>query len=167
MAASAVLLYAAQHSPMAQPWALVGGHFTSALCGWLAVQWLHDPILVAAFAVGMSITGMSLLRCLHPPGAATALLIALNYPIFQPLGGAWLTYVVMLNVLMSLCAALLINAWILGKRYPDRHPHPTPIAHIDLQHALQQYPVAVSEEVLLELYRLAYQHARKSKKQGK
>jgi len=31
MAASAVLLYAVPHSPLAQPWNLVGGHLFSAI----------------------------------------------------------------------------------------------------------------------------------------
>ena len=35
IAASAVLLFAAPHSPMAQPWPLFGGHLISALAGWL------------------------------------------------------------------------------------------------------------------------------------
>lgn len=72
MGASAVLLFAAPHSPMAQPFPLVGGHLVSALIGVLAQQWVLPPFS-AGVAVGGAIITMHLLGCLHPPGGATAL----------------------------------------------------------------------------------------------
>jgi len=73
MAASAVLLYAVPRSQLAQPWNLVGGHLFSAICGWLSMAYISDPLLAAGVAVGAAIFLMYVLNCLHSPGAATPL----------------------------------------------------------------------------------------------
>lgn len=167
MAASAVLLYAAHHSPMAQPWALVGGHFISALCGWWVAQMWADPVTAAAIAVGLSIFMMSLSRCLHPPGAATALIMVLNYNSYRQYGAMWVTHVVFLNALISLFAAILINNFIPSRQYPTRTSRPVPpplaspiISKSDLEYALAQMDsvIDVSEEDLLTLYKIAHEH---------
>lgn len=170
MAASAVLLYAAQHSPMAQPWPLIGGHFVSAICGWLAAQLLADQVVAASVAVGMAIFAMSLFRCLHPPGAATALIMVLNYGAFREFGGQWVGYVVLLNALISLLAALTVNNLIPGRRYPMRKtlveasvaPLATPrISRADIERALAQIDsiIDVSEDDLLTIYEIAGKYA--------
>lgn len=168
MAASAVLLYAAHHSPMAQPWPLIGGHLVSALCGWWVVQLIADPVTAAAIAVGLSIFVMSLLRCLHPPGAATALIMVLNYANYRQFGGIWITHVVMLNASMSLIAAFIVNNLLPGRRYPSLATQPlvTPkISRNDLEYALSQMDtvIDVSEDDLLALYEMASQHAHRTK----
>lgn len=166
MAASAVLLYAAHHSPMAQPWPLIGGHFVSAICGWWIAQLIGDPVMAAAVAVGLAIFVMSLCNCLHPPGAATALIMVLNYTNYHQFGGNWITHVVILNAIMSLIAALIVNNLIPGRCYPVRKTHPkTPlnlkISREDVEFALTQMDsvLDVSEDDLLALYEIASQHA--------
>lgn len=166
MAASAVLLYAAHHSPMAQPWPLIGGHFVSAVCGWWIVQLIGDPVMAAAVAVGLSIFVMSLLRCLHPPGAATALIMVLNYANYRQFGGNWIAHVVILNALMSLIAALIVNNLVPGRRYPIRKKPAFPpisrkISKDDIEFALTKMDSVIdaSEDDLLALYELASQHA--------
>jgi CBS-domain-containing membrane protein len=71
MGASAVLLYAAPHSPLAQPWPLVGGNVISALVGISCAQLISNPLLAAPLGVALAITSMHYLRCLHPPGGGT------------------------------------------------------------------------------------------------
>lgn len=78
MGASAVLVFAVPASPLAQPWAVVGGNTLSALVGITSVHWIGSPAVAAAAAVGGAIGLMFALRCLHPPGGASALLVALN-----------------------------------------------------------------------------------------
>ncbi len=78
MGASAVLVFAVPASPLAQPWAVVGGNTLSALVGIACVHAVGQPQLAAALAVGAAIGLMFALRCLHPPGGASALLVALN-----------------------------------------------------------------------------------------
>ena len=78
MGASAVLVFAVPASPLAQPWAVLGGNTLSALVGIACVRWIGSPEFAAALAVGLAIGLMFALRCLHPPGGASALLVALN-----------------------------------------------------------------------------------------
>ncbi len=78
MGASAVLVFAVPASPLAQPWAVVAGNTLSALVGIACVRWIGSPEVAAALAVGLAIGLMFALRCLHPPGGASALLVALN-----------------------------------------------------------------------------------------
>lgn len=170
MAASAVLLYAAQHSPMAQPWPLIGGHFVSAVCGWLAAQFITDPVGAAAVAVGGAIFSMSLTRSLHPPGAATALIMVLNYGTYHEFGWQWAGYVVALNALISLLAALAVNNLMPGRYYPakkpvcrrpDIQPAVPLINREDIEVALAEMGgiIDVSEDDLLSIYRIAVKNA--------
>ncbi|MBT3506821.1 MAG: HPP family protein, partial [Methylococcales bacterium] len=72
----------------------------------------------AAFAVGISALLMILLRCLHPPGAATALAPIV---VDQQLGDLSLYFVLVpvgLNSAILLILALIINRWVLNRDYP-------------------------------------------------
>jgi CBS domain-containing membrane protein len=51
MAASVTLLYATPHSPLTQPWNLVGGHMVSAVAGLLCSLLIPEPSLAAGAAV--------------------------------------------------------------------------------------------------------------------
>lgn len=78
MGASGVILFALPQSPMARPWAVIGGHLLSAITGITCAALLRDIHLAAAVAAGTSLLVMSLARCVHPPGGATALLAVLG-----------------------------------------------------------------------------------------
>ena len=78
MRASAMLVFGVPASPMAQPWAVIGGNTVSALVGILCVQAFGVEPWVAGSVVGLAIGAMFLLRCLHPPGGASALLVVLS-----------------------------------------------------------------------------------------
>src|SRR5512147_693099 len=78
MGASSVLLFAALHSPMAQPWPFVGGHLISALIGITCYKLIPGVFLSAALAVALAIFVMHLLNCLHPPGGATSLAMVIS-----------------------------------------------------------------------------------------
>ena len=53
MGASAFLLFAVPHSPMSQPWPVVGGHFLSSVIGVACAQWIDSPALATATAVAI------------------------------------------------------------------------------------------------------------------
>jgi CBS domain-containing membrane protein len=78
MGASAVLVFGVPSSPLAQPWSVVGGNTLSALVGIACARWLGPPEFAAAVAVGAAIGLMLALRCLHPPGGASALMMVLG-----------------------------------------------------------------------------------------
>lgn len=163
MAAAAVLLYAAPHSPMAQPWPLVCGNLVSGLIGWLFSLLIPDPVLAAACAVGTAVLVMHLLNCLHPPGGATAMIMVLGAAQFHQHGWLWAGATVAANTLLSLFLALSINNLLPGRHYPQRHAtvQPKPqhgepgIADIEWALAQMDGVIDVSEEDLLEIYQLA------------
>lgn len=118
MGASAVILFIIPHSPLAQPWPLVGGQLVSAIIGVACAQSASNIILASAFAVGGSVLAMLLLRCLHPPGAATALAPVMAGEPLISLGYGFVLMPVGLNVAIMLVMALMINRWVLSYRYP-------------------------------------------------
>lgn len=179
MAASAVLLFAAPHSPMAQPWPLFGGHLISTLAGWICIQLVANPLLAAGCAVCLAIFLMHYLNCLHPPGGATALTLVLSSTQFHAMGWAGVAYVVATNAGMSLMLALLINNLMPGRRYPmpvDGHIRPIPepaatpvtIEECDIAWAASQVDsfVDISEEDLVMIYQLASQNAQRRYEQA-
>lgn len=114
MGASAVLLFAVPSSPMAQPWPTIGGNVISALVGIFIGHTIAEPALAAGVAVGVAIALMSLLRCLHPPGGAAALVA-----VFASPSASYLFPLVPIGlnaVLLVACALAYHRA--LGRSYP-------------------------------------------------
>lgn len=160
--AAAVLLFAVPASPMAQPWAAIGGNLVSAVVGVTVMRLGLDPMLSAGLAVGGAICAMALLRCLHPPGGAVALTAVLGGPVIHALGYGFVIAPVGVGTLL-----LLAMAWgfhqLSGHSYPHSAKHiadpPQPLpgdfSRADLRQAIEQYPdlldvdFADLEEVLL------------------
>ena len=118
--ASAVLIYGAIKSPLAQPRNLVGGHLISALIG-VSVFSLLSPLpwLAAAVAVATSIAVMHATRTLHPPGGATALIFVMGSPKIHHLGYLYVLMPVGAGVAVMLLVALLVNNLSPRRRYPE------------------------------------------------
>ncbi len=115
LGASAVLVFALPASPLAQPWALVGGNTLSALFGIACARWLAPPELAAAVAVCGAIGLMLALRCLHPPGGATALMMVMG-GITDP----WFAlFPVLLNSVLLAVAGIAYNQ-ATRRPYPHR-----------------------------------------------
>lgn len=113
LGATALLIFAVPASPMAQPWPVLLGNTLSAV---LAVGVAHVVKLVpvAIFvAVLAAILLMFALRCLHPPGAAMAVLVV-SSPLAHPL--ALITSAVAGSVAL-VALGVLINRWT-GRAYP-------------------------------------------------
>jgi CBS domain-containing membrane protein len=125
MGASAVILFIIPNSPLAQPWPLVGGQLVSALAGMFCAQIIPDTVLASACAVAGSVLVMLLLRCLHPPGAATALTPVMAGDPITSLGYGFVLMPVGLNVVIMLILAIAFNRWLLGYNYPVYSQHPT------------------------------------------
>lgn len=136
MGASAVLVFVLPASPLAQPWAVFGGHLIAAALGMAAHWLLPAPPLAAAVAVGSAIAAMSVARCLHPPAGGTALLTALPTPAVLAAGPAFLLAPLLLNVVVLLAMGFTWNR-LTGHSYPHRPaPIPTPanwVGHIEDQ----------------------------------
>jgi CBS domain-containing membrane protein len=124
MGATAVLLFAAPASPLAQPWPVLMGNTVSTLVGVAAGKLLDDVTLAAAVAVGVAIPVMMLLRCVHPPGGACALFAAVGTAAVADHGWAFALWPVGVDTVVLLAVAALVNN-LTGRPYPHA-PEPPP-----------------------------------------
>lgn len=168
MGASALMLLVIPNSPLAQPYPFVAGHLISAAAGVVCAATFKDIYLGAAFTVSLSLLGMFLFNCLHPPGAAAALVPILSAD-HQALGMEYLLLPVLINVITLLTLAWVMNRYVLKKDYPVRqqpqrvHDHhvddPSPMARLgirpdDLHEALSHFNayLDITEQDLIKLY---------------
>lgn len=118
--ASAVLVYGAVRSPLAQPRNLVGGHLLSAAVGVASWKLLHhQPWLAEAVAVATAIAVMHATRTLHPPGGATALIAVIGSPQIHDLGFFYVLMPATIGPLILLAIGLLVNNIPASRRYPE------------------------------------------------
>ena len=118
--ASAVLIYGAIKSPLAQPRNLIGGHVLSAIIGVACYQLLNQYMwLASAMAVATSIALMHATKTLHPPGGATALIAVIGGEKIHALGYLYAIIPVGVGATIMLAIALLINNIPQKRRYPE------------------------------------------------
>jgi CBS-domain-containing membrane protein len=118
--ASAVLVYGAVRSPLAQPRNLVGGHMVSALIGVAGYQVFPDQVwLATALVAATAVAAMHLTRTLHPPGGATALIAVIGGDQIHQLGYYYVLIPVGLGTLIMLGVALLVNNIPRTRKYPE------------------------------------------------
>lgn len=120
--ASAVLVFGVPASPLAQPWAVVGGNTLSAMVGIACANWIGDPAVAGAVAVSLAIALMFSLRCLHPPGGAMALIAVLTHAT----AFHWAVFPALTNSVLLVVAGIAYNS-ATGRRYPHvQVAHRTP-----------------------------------------
>lgn len=172
--ASVVILFVQFHSPVAQPWPLLGSYLLATVAGLACSHWVAQPALAAALAVALSIWLMAWLNCVHPPGGALALLLVLNGP-YSPTEMVAVSELIAINAGVLLLAALFINRMVLRRRHPHSSTQPGPshntqdrppierlgLTHTDLESAVKTLNtfVDVQEDELVEIYNLAVDHA--------
>ncbi|WP_456404587.1 HPP family protein [Thiolapillus sp.] len=179
MGASAVLLFAVPLGPLSQPWPFAGGHLISGLIGVTIAGLIQGPVLAASLAVSLAIFVMYLTRCLHPPGGATALTVVVGGEAVRSMGYEYLLTPVLLNVVVMLGWAFLINNLLPNRYYPntlkhlremtvrtigeDRVDARLSIGKEDLEFALREMDeyVDVSREDLTRIFNLSATHARR------
>ncbi len=167
MGASAVLLFAVPHGTLSQPWPLLGGHLISALIGVCCAKFIPNPLIAAAAAVSISIGAMHLLRCIHPPGGATALTAVLGGDAIHSLGFQYIVTPVLINAVIILIVAVAFSFPFSWRRYPAnwakprrsteaKTTHHSNISHADFVAALRKMDsfIDVNEQDLLRIYDL-------------
>jgi CBS-domain-containing membrane protein len=118
--ASAVLIYGAIKSPLAQPRNLIGGHVFSAVIGVASYQcFSSSPWLASALAVATAIAVMHATKTLHPPGGATALIAVIGSEQIHALGYLYALIPAGFGALMMLAVALVVNNIPHSRRYPE------------------------------------------------
>jgi len=118
--ASAVLIYGAIKSPLAQPRNLIGGHVFSAIIGVASYQIFHPYMwLASSVAVATAIAFMHATKTLHPPGGATALIAVIGSEKIHDLGYLYAIVPVGIGAVIMLVVALLVNNITKTRRYPE------------------------------------------------
>lgn len=118
--ATAVLVYGAVRSPLAQPRNVLGGHVISAVIGVCAYQLFGDAVwLSAAVAVSTAIAAMHVTKTLHPPGGATALIAVIGGDSVHSLGYMYALLPVGFGAAVLLVVAVLVNNIPKSRRYPE------------------------------------------------
>lgn len=119
--ATCVLIYGAVNSPLAQPRNLIVGHLISAFIGVSCYKLVGETIYIAApLAVSLSIIGMQMLKSLHPPGGATALIAVTGGTSITDLGYMYVLNPVFSGVLLLFIIALITNNIPQKRRYPSK-----------------------------------------------
>lgn len=172
MGASAVLLFAAPHAPLAQPWNVVAGHIFSAVVGVACWKLIPDYTIAASASVGLAIGVMYMTRSIHPPGGATALAAVIGSEKLHNLDYSYVVEPILLNTMVILIIAVIFNNLFHWRRYPV-HLHTEkqtgeavpsevsmnyqPINHEDFVYALSHIDTYadIDEEDLLKIYSLA------------
>ncbi|MBK6525407.1 MAG: HPP family protein [Crocinitomicaceae bacterium] len=117
--ATAVLIYGAIQSPLAQPRNLIGGHLISAVIGVTVYKLIPDQIWInAPLAVSLSIIAMQYTKTLHPPGGATALIAVIGTENIKSLGYLYVLSPVLTGVTILLVVALIFNNMTHQRKYP-------------------------------------------------
>lgn len=118
--ASAVLIYGAIKSPLAQPRNLLGGHVISAVIGVTAYEIFHPHLwLASSVAVATAIAVMHATKTLHPPGGATSLIAVIGSEKIHNLGYLYAVIPAGLGAAVMLLVALLVNNIPRNRRYPE------------------------------------------------
>ena len=169
MGATAMLLFALPHAAVSQPWPVFGGQVISALIGVFISHHVANPLLAAPLAVALCTLIQFFGRCLHPPGAATALTAVFASEGLREMGYSFALAPVALNVLVLLIIAFLFNLPFKTRRYPSgwhkRSTTPIAIGHADVAVSHEDFVKAVeqldtfidvSEDDLIRLHNLIY-----------
>lgn len=177
MGATAVLVFAVPNGALSQPWPVVGGHLISAFIGVSCLKLLGQSPWTPAITVGLAVGTMYYLRCIHPPGGATALTAVMGSNAVQTIGFDFIIFPVLINVVSITAVAVIFNAAFEWRRYPARLTkaksvkaptkptgHKLNLTHEDFAAAMQELNslVAVTPDELAHLFELAVKHSEQS-----
>ncbi len=113
--ASAVLLYSATSSPLAQPRNLIGGHLIASLTGITCYQLMGETWYSITISVTVAILLMMATQTTHPPGGATAIVSVLSHK-----GYLFVLYPVLAGAVILLISAVLAAKISPYRTYPFR-----------------------------------------------
>lgn len=120
-AATAVLVYEAYLSPLAQPRNVIGGYLVSSfvgvstrlICGFIGIPGWGS----GAISLSMSIAFMKLTKTIHPPGGGCALIAVIGGPLIHSLGYGYVLTSTGAAIIM-VAVAVLGNNLIPARQYP-------------------------------------------------
>lgn len=123
--ALAMMLFASPTSPLVQPRSVIGGHLIAvpaaiALDYLVADQYLgfFPQWLAVALIPGLAVVAMCLSGLIHPPAVACAIIYLEGGPEVKNARWMFLAVPVLLDSILMLCLALLINNASRTRQYP-------------------------------------------------
>jgi CBS-domain-containing membrane protein len=120
MGASAVILFTMPTAPAAQPVPLVLAHCVAAFIGVLSAQTFNNTALAVGIAVGVHAGLMVRFGYMHPPSGGTALTAVIGGSAVTDLGYSFIWRPVLLNAVLLVLLAFVINAPFAWRRYPAK-----------------------------------------------
>ncbi|MDZ7663608.1 HPP family protein [Thiohalophilus sp.] len=175
MGASAVLVFAVPHGKLSQPWNVLGGNGISAVVGMTCYLYVPDVFLAAGLAVGIAITLMHYMSCIHPPGGASALAAVIGGDAIHALGYQYVLTPVLLNAFIIFLVAIGFNYLFPWRRYPaslmksvskggptQKQEYNIPrLSQDDLDYAMRKMDLLVdmTADDLVQLYSLASKYS--------
>lgn len=119
--ATAVLIYGEIQSPLAQPRNVILGNLVSAVIGVTIAKLFKVPHLMwlgAAFSVSISTIMMQIIKAVHPPGGATALIAAIGSEKIKAMGYMYVFSPILTGVSVLMIVAFLLKKISKSRRYP-------------------------------------------------
>ena len=120
MGASAVILFTMPTAPAAQPVPLILAHCVAAFFGVLSAQLFDNTALAVGVAVGVHAGLMVRFGYMHPPSGGTALTAVIGGEAVTELGYTFIWRPVLLNAVLLVLLAIVINAPFAWRRYPAK-----------------------------------------------
>ena len=120
MGASAVLLFATPTSPLAQPVPVLAAHTLGAVIGVASAKSIDNTALAVGVAVGVTAGAIIRFGITHPPSGGTALSAVIGGQAITDLGWEFIWRPVLLNAIVLVVLAVIVNAPFAWRRYPVR-----------------------------------------------
>ncbi|BAS67102.1 HPP family protein [Bathymodiolus septemdierum thioautotrophic gill symbiont] len=109
--ASAILMFGLPHALVSRPWNLIVGHTVSAIIGVSCFYLIANTLLATSVAIPLALVGMHLLKCMHPPGGATAVTAIIGGEMIHHLGYAFVIMPIFFNSLILLIVAIAVGSF--------------------------------------------------------
>ena len=120
MGATAVILFTMPTAPAAQPVPVILAHCVAAFLGVLSAQIFNNTAFAVGVAVGVHAGLMVRFGYMHPPSGGTALTAIIGGSAVTDLGYSFIWRPVLLNAVLLVVLAFVINAPFAWRRYPAK-----------------------------------------------
>ena len=121
MGATAVILFTMPTAPAAQPVPVILAHCVAAFLGVASAQIFDNTALAVGVAVGVHAGLMVRLGYMHPPSGGTALTAVIGGDAVTDLGFEFIWRPVLLNAVLLVLLAVVINSPFKWRRYPVKN----------------------------------------------
>ena len=118
MGASAIIIFMTPRGPMAQPGPVLLAHTIGATVGVTAYKLVDNVILASGIAVAVTALIITTLGCTHPPSGGTAISAVIGSSTITDLGYEYVWRPVLLNAVLLVVLAIVLNAPFADRRYP-------------------------------------------------